>query len=182
MTTTQPTKKLDHKWLGPYPIEKVISRSAYRLKLPSSFGQTHPVFSVTLLRPYNADTIAERVQCDPPPPPVIKDGVEEYEVERILDSRLFRGKLEYLVRWKGYGVEEDKWRPVEDVKGSRRLVSEFHCRNLEAPQHISTLDFSNLPFRPLSNFTDTPDTVLSGWAIVTSHNTPVTSLTNFQLV
>src|SRR5882724_6781967 len=98
------------------------------------------------------------------PPPVVKDGVEEYEVEQILDSRLFRGKLEYLVSWKGYRVE-DEWRPVKDIKGSRRLVSEFHCRNSEAPQHISTLDFSNLPFCPLSNFTDTPDTVLSGWAM-----------------
>jgi len=105
------------------------------------------------------DTIVEQVQCDPPPP-VVKDRVEEYEVERLLDSRLFRGKLEYLVCWKGYGVEEDKWRPV-DVKGSRRLVSEFHHWNPEAPQHISTLDFSNLPFLPLSNFTDTPDTVPS---------------------
>src|SRR5882724_3520346 len=164
ITTTQPTKKLDHKWLGPYPIKKVISQSAYQFKLPSSFGQTHPVFLVTLLRPYNVDIITEHVQHDPPPP-VVKDGVEEYEVEHILDSRLFRGKLEYLVCWKGYGVEEDECRPVEDVKGSRQLVAEFHCWNPEVPQHISALNFSNLPFCPLSNFTDTPDTVQSGWAM-----------------
>src|SRR5882724_3828516 len=99
--TTRPMKKLDHKWLGPYPIEKVISRSAYRLELPLSFGQTHLVFSVTLLRPYSIDTIAEHIQQDPPPP-VIKDGVEEYEVEHILDSQVFSNKLEYLVHWKGY--------------------------------------------------------------------------------
>ena len=53
------------------------------------------------------------------PPPVVKDRVEEYEVERILDSQLFRGKLEYLVSWKGYGVEEDEWRLVKDIRGSR---------------------------------------------------------------
>src|SRR5882724_7281594 len=51
ITTIHPMKKLDHKWLGPYPVDKVISWNAYRLKLPSSFGQTHPMFSVTLLRP-----------------------------------------------------------------------------------------------------------------------------------
>src|SRR5712664_295345 len=163
ITTTRPMKKLDHKWLGPYPVEKVISRSAYRLKLPSSFGQTHPVFSVTLLRPYNVDVITERVQCDPPPP-VVRDGVEEYEVECILDSRIFRGKLKYLVCWKGYGIEEDEWRLSNDVKGAKRLVSEFHRQNPEAPQHISAIDFSKLPFRPLTNFTDTPDTVPMDWA------------------
>ena len=85
ITTTQPMKKLDHKWLRPYSVKKVISQSAYRLKLPSSFSQTHLVFSVTLLRPYINDTIAECIQQDPPPP-VIKDRVKEYEVEHILDS------------------------------------------------------------------------------------------------
>src|SRR5882672_9878799 len=49
ITMTHLMKKLDHKWLGPYPIDKVISWSAYQLKLPLSFGQTHPIFSVTLL-------------------------------------------------------------------------------------------------------------------------------------
>src|SRR5882724_4838343 len=97
-----------------------------------------------------------------PPAPVVCDRVEEYEVERILDSQVFRGKLEYLVCWKGYGIKEDAWRLAKYVKGSRWLVSKFHDRNPEAPQHISTLDFANLPFFPISNFTDTPDTVPSG--------------------
>jgi len=56
--TTRPMKKLDNKWLGPYLVEKVISRSAYKLKLPSSFGQLTQYVSVMLLRPYSTDTIA----------------------------------------------------------------------------------------------------------------------------
>src|SRR5882724_6559446 len=66
--TTRPMKKLDHKWLGPCVGENVISQSAHHLKLPSTFGQTHLVFLVTLLRPYNMDTITKHTQCDPPPP------------------------------------------------------------------------------------------------------------------
>src|SRR5882672_6969370 len=38
ITMTHLMKKLDHKWLGPYPVDKVISRSTYQLKLLSSFG------------------------------------------------------------------------------------------------------------------------------------------------
>ena len=114
------------------------------------------------LRPYIVNTIAEWIQCDPTPP-VIHDGVKEYKVEHILDSQIFRGKLKYLVWWKGYGIEEDKWRPSEDVK-VKRLVSEFHRQNPEAPQHISAIDFSELPFCPLTNFIDTPDTVPLDWA------------------
>ena len=54
--TVRPTKKLDYKWLSPYVVEWVISRSAYQLKLPASFGNIHPVFSVTLLRPFEGDS------------------------------------------------------------------------------------------------------------------------------
>ena len=110
---THPMKKLNYKWLGPYTIDRVISCNAYRLKLPVSFGQVHPIFSVTLLCPYDDDPITERHPL--PPPPVICDSGEEYEVEKILDSQIFCRKVKYLVRWKGYGVEEDEWRPSRDI-------------------------------------------------------------------
>jgi len=38
ITTTHLMKNLDHKWLGPLAVDKVISQDAYRHKLPSSFG------------------------------------------------------------------------------------------------------------------------------------------------
>ena len=131
--TVRLTKKLDYKWLSPYVVEQVISRSAYRLKLPTSFGNIHPVFSVTLLHPFEGDLIAKRQERHPPPPPpIVRDGIEEYEVEKILNSRIFHGKVEYLVRWKGYGVEEDEWCPVRDVQGSKQLIAEFHHTHLQA--------------------------------------------------
>ena len=127
-------KKLDYKWLGPYVVKWVISCSAYRLKLPMSFGNIHPVFSVTLLRPFEGDSIAERQERHPLlPPPIVCDGIEEYKVEKILDSQMFHRKIEYLVCWKGYGVEEDEWRPVRDVQGSKQLITEFHRSHPQAP-------------------------------------------------
>ena len=128
-------KKLDYKWLGPYVIEQVISHSAYWLKLPTSFGNIHPLFSVTLLRPFEGDPITECQEHHPPlPPPMICDGIKEYKVEKILDSRIFRGKVEYLVCWKDYGIEEDEWHPVHNVQGSKQLIAKFHHTHLQAPR------------------------------------------------
>ena len=133
--TVRPTKKLNYKWLGPYVIERVISRSAYQLKLPVSFSNIHPIFSVTLLHPFEGDPITEcQERYPPPPPPIVRDSIKEYEVEKILDSQIFHGKVKYLVCWKGYGIEEDEWRPVRDVQGSKQLVAEFHCTHLQAPR------------------------------------------------
>ena len=101
----------------------------------ASFGNIHPVFSVTLLRPFEGNSIAERQERHPPPPPlIVRDGIEEYEVEKILNSRIFRRKVEYLVLWKGYGVEEDEWHPVRDVQGSKQLVAKFHRTHPQAPR------------------------------------------------
>ena len=111
--TTHPTKKLNYKWLGPYAIERVISRNAYQLMLPTSFGQVHPVFSVTLLCPFESDPITEHHERHLPLPPlVVCDSVKEYEVEKILNSWIFHRKVEYLICWKGYGVKEDEWCPA----------------------------------------------------------------------
>ena len=61
--TVHPMKKLNYKWLGPYVVEWVISCSAYWLKLPTSFSNIHPIFSVTLLHPFKGDLIAECQEC-----------------------------------------------------------------------------------------------------------------------
>ena len=69
----------------------------------------------------------------PPPPPIVCNGIKEYKVEKIPDSQILHGKVEYLVHWKGYGVEEDEWRPIRDVQGSKQLVAKFHRTHPQAP-------------------------------------------------
>ena len=46
-----------------------------------------------------------------PTPPTHSD---HYEVERVLQHRKVAGKLQYLVRWKGWGPADDSWVPIHD--------------------------------------------------------------------
>lgn len=52
-------------------------------------------------------------------------GPEEYEVERVLRSRVVRGKEQLLVKWKGFGDFENSWEPVDNLANARERVAEF---------------------------------------------------------
>jgi len=46
-------------------------------------------------------------------------------MEKILNKRTIRGKKKFLVRWKGYMVEEDTWENRENLENAKGLVEEF---------------------------------------------------------
>ena len=49
----------------------------------------------------------------------------EYEVVSILDSKIVRGKLYYLVDWLGYSPSDRTWELVENVAHARPLLEDF---------------------------------------------------------
>lgn len=129
--TRRPCDKLDYRRLGPFVVEKQINEVAYRLTLPASM-RIHPVFHVSLLEPYTTSVLPGRTQV--PPPPIEIDGEEEWEVSEILDSRLVRGKLEYLVHWEGYDVSERSWEPVINLQNAPEMVEIFHRQYPDKPK------------------------------------------------
>ena len=123
--TMRPQKKLDWKSLGPFRISEVISPYAYRLDLPASM-RIHPVFHVSLLRPTADDPLPGQNQD--PPPPVEVDGLEEWLVEDIVDSRWERRgrggpRLKYMVKWTGYDQPTEE--PAEYLEHARQIVANF---------------------------------------------------------
>nr|XP_006004918.1 PREDICTED: chromodomain Y-like protein 2 [Latimeria chalumnae] len=50
-----------------------------------------------------------------------------YEVEKIVDKRKNKkGKWEYLIRWKGYGSNEDTWEPENHLLHCEEFIDEFN--------------------------------------------------------
>ncbi|MBW0575182.1 hypothetical protein O181_114897 [Austropuccinia psidii MF-1] len=130
---TRPTKKLSERWLGPFPILKKFSTHSYHLKLPSQWKSINPVFHISLLQPVKTSIIPNRNQ-EPSPPIIIEEEVE-WEVSQILDSKLNRGKLWYLVEWKGFSQDSERstWEPTENLKNVPELVKDLHSLYPDKP-------------------------------------------------
>ena len=119
--TQRPSRKLDWKFIGPCKILEVVGSHAYRLELPATMHKVHPVFHTNLLRLTSEDPVPGQVIA--PPPPVVIDDANEYEVEEILDVRLHYRRWQYLVKWVGYA--DPTWEPTDSLKDAR-AVDVFH--------------------------------------------------------
>ena len=72
------------------------------------------------------------------PPPLMVDGNEEHEVERILTHKDLRnGTRQYLVRWVGYGPESDTYFNESKLIHCRETVQKY-LDSLLPEQHSGT--------------------------------------------
>ena len=120
--------KLEPRWLGPFPILEVRGPRTYKLLLPATMKGVNPVIDVEKLAPYTPSDptlFPGRAQAIPPPPDVV-DGQDEWEVESIIATRLFRGRTrQFLVKWKGYPASDCSWEPLANLQHARDLVRQF---------------------------------------------------------
>jgi len=68
---------------------------------------------------------------------------EEYIVEKILDKRIEEKKIAYyLIKWKGYGDEENTWEPKSNL--SSEMIKEYEKRQIQN-QGNEKQDFDDIP-------------------------------------
>jgi hypothetical protein len=108
-------KKLHPKYLGPFTVVEMVGANAARLALPSTYARVHPVFHVSLLKPFKDGPHALRS----PPEPTVVDGVPFFQVERILSSRSRKSGRktirEFLIKWEGYDDSHNSWEPENNL-------------------------------------------------------------------
>ena len=138
---TRPSKKLSEKYLGPFNIIAQAGPLSWTLRLPDSMQAVHPIFHVSMLEPSIPNTIPDRVQT--PPPPVMVDGELEYEISKILNSKLDNRwclcKLLYLVKWSGYKGTDDEtsWLLATKLGNAPKLINHFHHQYPHKPGPLS---------------------------------------------
>jgi hypothetical protein len=95
-------------------------------------SRIHPVFPVIKLELAPPDPIAGRIP-PPPPPPDLIDGHAEFEVEEIVNSRVFRGNIQFKIWYKGHPRTSAEWVPATDAENAQDKVRKFFDKNPKAP-------------------------------------------------
>jgi len=116
------SKKLTEKWIGPYEVTRVTP-NAVELKLPKTL-RIHPVVNVSRVKPYLGPLPGQPVSR-PGPVHVSEERDEEYKVDYIVASRIYKRQFQYLVHWKGYEEHERTWEPSSNLKNSPLVVERF---------------------------------------------------------
>ena len=131
-------RKLCPKWVGPFKILNPCGSVAYRLDLPTEW-KIHPVFHVSLLKPYRPDT-----RYKAPTPSSVRDGIPQWELDQILKHRqkgTAQGK-EYLVAWKGFGPEYHSWMSEAALQDAKTLLSTY-WRSVNMHPDVGTVNQSS---------------------------------------
>jgi len=131
----RPSKKLSFKRVGPFPIIRKVGDVAYKLKIPSTWRNIHPVINRSALKPYLRPTFeqqAEKSNMILTP----SSGQERIqEVEKILDSQWRGEQLQYLVKWRGQPLEEMTWEDHYNViQGAPQACRDYHQKHPDAPK------------------------------------------------
>ena len=120
------TRKFLPKFIGPFKVLKRVGPVAYELELPPAY-KFHDVFHVSLLEKFH-----ESGDYQPPPPTVMLEGEDEFEVESILMHRTVKThsnskntKIEFLVQWRGFDARHSTWEPQQNCVNCPEVVQQY---------------------------------------------------------
>jgi RNase H-like domain found in reverse transcriptase/Integrase zinc binding domain/Reverse transcriptase (RNA-dependent DNA polymerase)/Chromo (CHRromatin Organisation MOdifier) domain len=128
------SQKLLPKFVGPFPIIKVVSPVNYTLQLPDEWNRIHPTFHVSLLKPFKESSDFPTEQSNSPIPELEDTLVPYQELGRILNRKVEylprgRPRTMYYVHWKGLPSTEDSWQPLSALQPWRSLIKAYDAKH-----------------------------------------------------
>ncbi|MBW0491036.1 hypothetical protein O181_030751 [Austropuccinia psidii MF-1] len=127
------SKKMGDSFLGPFSIIKLIGKTSVEVKLTGEFSRKHPVFPMSLVKPYlqaEDDKFPSR-RKNLTPPQIVEVEDSPVPVRKIIKARKIRpnGKdqRQYLVRFKSQKEDKDKWLAEDAIPDGNLHLKRFRA-------------------------------------------------------
>lgn len=134
-------KGLVRKFEGPFSVVKRIGKVAYRVALPPSMG-IHPVFHVSLLKPFRADVEEPSRGIDhrgptryPPTPPKPIESILAHRV--VPRAGVVPRHTEYLVKWAGLPDSETSWESEQQLWNQQVAIQRYRAEGLRTVPNLT---------------------------------------------
>ncbi|MBW0480660.1 hypothetical protein O181_020375 [Austropuccinia psidii MF-1] len=128
-------------FLGNFTITKLIGKNAVEVKLTEEFSREHPVFPVSLVKPYfqtDQDKFPSRKK-NPTPQEIVEVEYNPVPVKKIIKERKIRlnGKdqRQYLVRFKNQTADTDRWLAEDAIPDGNLDLRRFRASRRTKQSH-----------------------------------------------
>ncbi|MBW0558449.1 hypothetical protein O181_098164 [Austropuccinia psidii MF-1] len=123
-------KKIRDSFVGPFTIINLVGKNAVDVKLTEEFPRKHPVFPVSLVKPYfqTEEDKFPSMKKNPTPPEIVEVEESPGPVKKIIRARKIRlngrDQRKHLVRFKNQTADKDKWLAEDTIPDGN-----LHLRN-----------------------------------------------------
>ncbi|MBW0538402.1 hypothetical protein O181_078117 [Austropuccinia psidii MF-1] len=134
-------KKMRDSFVGPFTIIKLVGKNAVEVKLTEEFSRKHPVFPVSLVKPYfqTEEGKFPSRKKNLTPPEIVEVEDSPGPVSKIIRARKIRlnGKdqRQYLVRFKNQTVDKDKFLAKDAIPDGNLHLRRFRASRRTEQSH-----------------------------------------------
>ena len=121
-------KKLFNQRVDSFKILKTVDNNQIYCFQLSFIMKIHSVIFITQLKSITSDSnLYDRKISDlfSMINEYININVSSYEIKRLLNKRVIRNKLYYLIKWKNFGHEHNVWYSIDNLNNVKNFIIEF---------------------------------------------------------
>ncbi|MBW0465365.1 hypothetical protein O181_005080 [Austropuccinia psidii MF-1] len=134
-------QKMRDSFVGPFTIIKLIGKNAVEVKLTEEFSRKHPVFQVSLVKPYfqTEERKLPSSKKNLTPPEIVDMEDSPGPMKKIIKARKIRlnGKhqRQYLARLKNQTADKDKWLAEDAIPNGNLHLRRFRASRRTIQSH-----------------------------------------------
>jgi len=122
-------KKINYKQLKSFRRLKKIDMQTYKLKLLKKYDVIHLIFHVSLLKLWHSCDENSKLQI------ILVEEKKKWKIKKILDQRIKKEKIEYLVQWVDLSFYKNFWESMKNLSNAKKIIENY---KIERQVHQST--------------------------------------------